>query len=364
MILPTLQNIPLEKLYFDPDNPRLPERLKGRDDPEVLEYFLLECNLIELMMSIGEKGYFVGEPLMVVPRDTGGFIVVEGNRRLGALKALQPDTPVPVMGTQVNLVRSTAKHVPLEVPARQFSAREEILVYLGYRHITGIKEWDALAKARYLRQLRALHSGTHEEAHRSLAKEIGSKAATVAKLLTGYTLLERARDLGILSRMKLDADDIPFSLLTTGIGWESISSFIGLKSAGDVEAAGLKESEFAEFFGWVFDKSQRSHTVLGESRNFAKLARVVSNDVALASLRRGDSLDTADLLTSGPLDAIRNHLFIAEQSIRSAQESLSLADGLSTDDVAHADRIKRAATSLFASIKELANLEGDKDVDA
>src|SRR5579883_366623 len=97
----TLENTQLDQLHFDPDNPRLPERLRGKDEGAVLEYFLLECNLIELMLSIGEKGYFAGEPLMVVPRDAGGLIVVEGNRRLGALKLLQANTPVPVMNGQV-----------------------------------------------------------------------------------------------------------------------------------------------------------------------------------------------------------------------------------------------------------------------
>lgn len=359
-----LENIPLTQLHFDPDNPRLPDRLKGQTDDVVLEYFLHECNLIELMMSIGEKGYFAGEPLMIVPRAEGGYIVVEGNRRLAALKLLQPDTPVPVMAGQVQQARNSANHTPTDIPSLQFDLRENILTYLGYRHITGIKEWDALAKARYLKQLRLQYGPDHTEAHRALAREIGSKSATVAKLLTGYALLEKARDLGILRKLKIEMDDIPFSLLTTGIGWEGISNFIGLKSAADVEAAGLKEDEFTEFFTWVFDKTQRSHTVLGESRNFPKLSRVVANEAALASLRRGDPLDTADLLTSGPLEAVRKHLFLAETSIRSAQESSSLADGLTNDDVTHSDRIRKAASSLHASLKGLVEAMDGLDAEA
>lgn len=363
----SLQNVSLDQLYFDPQNPRLPERLKGAADDEVLKYFLLECNLVELMMSIGEKDYFAGEPLMVVPRESpaDGFIVVEGNRRLGALKLLQSDTPVPVLTSQVQQVRDSAKFKPIQIPVLEFKKRDEILVYLGYRHITGIKEWDSLAKARYLKQLRALHDpDDHEKAHKALAKEIGSKSSTVAKLLTGYTLLERAADLGILHRLKLEADDIPFSLLTTGIGWEDISSFIGLKNVADVEATNLKPTEFEEFFRWVFDKGTRSHTTLGESRNFSKLARVVSNPTALTALRRGDSLDIADLMTSGPLDAIRSHLFNAEKSLQTAQETLSLADGLEASDVAHAERIRKAAISLHSAIRSLAESSESGDAEA
>ncbi|MBN0336176.1 hypothetical protein JTM71_35975, partial [Pseudomonas aeruginosa] len=104
--------------------------------------------------------------------------------------------------------------------------------------------------------------------------EIGSKSSHVAKLLTGLKLLEHARDTGLLVSLKLEEDDIPFSLLTTGIGYPNICDFIGIKGASDVDAAGLKEKEFVEFFGWVFDKSHGPSTVLGESRNFDKLSRV------------------------------------------------------------------------------------------
>jgi len=350
----SLQTIAIDQLHFDPQNPRLPERLRGATGDAVLKYFLLECNLVELMMSIGEKGYFAGEPLMVTPCEepAKGFIVIEGNRRLGALKLLQENAVVPVMATQVQQIRDSAKFKPIEIPVIEFEKRDDILVYLGYRHITGIKEWDSLAKARYLKQLRALHDpDDHVKAHKALAKEIGSRADTVAKLLTGHTLLDRASDLGILHRLKLEADDLPFSLLTTGISLREIAHFIGLEGAGDVEAKDLKPKEFEEFFGWVFDKGNRSHTVLGESRNFAKLARVVANPTALLALRRGDTLDTADLMTSGRQEAIRKHLFNAENSLKIAQDTLTLTDELDANDVAHAERIRRASIGLHSTIK-------------
>lgn len=353
---------PLDQLHFDPDNPRLPERLKGESDSAVLEYLLLECNLIELMMSIGEQGYFDGEPLMIVPRAGGGYIVVEGNRRLGALKLLASDGDPPAMATAVKAVRDAAKQKPTDIPTLIYQQRSDILTYLGYRHITGIKEWDALAKARYLRELRKKYDAADDEsANRSLAKEIGSRASTVAKLLTGYELLERARDLGILQRIRVQADDIPFSLLTTGIGWQDIAHFIGLESPGDTRAAGLKPNEFEEFFRWVFEKGSNGKTALGESRNFVQLARVVKSEAALSAIRRGDPLDTADLLTSGPLEALRGHLFTAEKAIHGAQSLLSIADGITREDVDHADRVRKAAQALAAGLKSMTESLGDVD---
>lgn len=349
-----LENVELNQLHFDPENPRLPNSLKNQNDESVLKYLLLECNLIELMLSIGEHGFFAGEPLLVVPRKEGGFTVIEGNRRLGALKLLQPNVIPPVKPGQVKEARAITTNVPTSIPVLKFEQRDRILSYLGYRHITGIKEWDALAKARYLRQLRVRHGADHVEAHKALAKEIGSKAAHVAKLLTGLTLLERARDSGILNAIKLEEDDIQFSLLTTGIGYSNICEFIGLKSASDVDAADLKQEEFSEFFTWVFDKSH-GPTKLGESRNLEKLARVVHNQQAISELRRGVPLETADLYTSGPLEALRNLLRETEERIDSAMTTLSVAEGINTSDIDQASRIKKAATALHAALHGLIN---------
>ncbi|KPW30747.1 ParB N-terminal domain-containing protein [Pseudomonas coronafaciens] len=347
-------NLPLRDLHFDPENPRLPNNLKHKGDEEVIKYLLLECNLVELMLSIGEHGFFAGEPLLVVPRKEGGWTVVEGNRRLGALKLLQKDFIPPVKPTQVAEARAITKHTPTSISTLRFDDRNEILSYLGYRHITGIKEWDALAKARYLRQLRTRHGADHEQAHRALAKEIGSKSAYVAKLLTGLTLVERARDIGLLSHIKLAEDDIQFSLLTTGIGYKNICEFIGISSPSDVEAKGLKDKEFSEFFTWVFDKS-RTSTVLGESRNLEKLARVVHHSKALEELRRGVTLETADLYTSGPLEALRILLKETEDRLENALGTLSVAEGINGADVEQAGRIKKASTALHAALNGLLN---------
>lgn len=348
---PTLDKVLLENLHFDPENPRLPQKHLGAGETDVLQYLLLESNLIELMLSIGEQNFFIGEPLLVAPNvEANGYIVVEGNRRLGALKLLSSNTEVPVMPTQVKQARAGAKFKPTNIPVLKFQNRDEILSYLGYRHITGVKEWSALAKARYLRQLRSRYGDDHSAAHKALAKEIGSKSGYVAKLLTGLTLVERARDSGALSRLKMQEDDIAFSLLTTGIGYENISKFIGLEDAADVDAANLKDAELEEFFGWVFGKPYGAVTTLGESRNFDKLARVVGNDRALVELRRGVPLESADMLTSGPLQTIRKLMLEVEIRITNAQATMSIAEGLDANDVAHADRLRKASAALHSSI--------------
>lgn len=358
---PTLKTLEVSNLNFDPENPRLPERVDGADPAAVTDFFLLECNLVELMMSIAEQGYFHGEPLLAVPNPgKGTHTVVEGNRRLASLKLLTDEIAPQSMEKAVAKILAEAKEKPAQVPCLIFDDREDVLKYLGYRHITGIKEWDALAKARYLAQLRKkVVAADHAEAHRILAKEIGSKSNAVAKILTGYNLLNFAKDEGILKELKLEPEDVPFSLLTTAIGWTSIAEFIGLDGTGDVDLKTVKIDETRDFFLWAFHKIDGYKTRIGDSRNFKVFARIVEFPSALEALRKGATLEEADILAEGPLQAIRINVGKAISAIEHSQTSIALADGLTSDDLVEATKLRKLAAALEGSIKS--NLETDDD---
>jgi len=77
------QPIPIENLNFDPQNPRIPTSVESSDNDSVINWMLKSANLLELMGSIAEKGFFPAEPLLVIPIEEGSdkYYVVEGNRR-------------------------------------------------------------------------------------------------------------------------------------------------------------------------------------------------------------------------------------------------------------------------------------------
>ena len=67
----------IDQLHFDPLNPRVPELVDGTNEEQVLRWMLSDASLLDLMGSIAEHGYFPGEPLLLAPRDGGGYTVVE-----------------------------------------------------------------------------------------------------------------------------------------------------------------------------------------------------------------------------------------------------------------------------------------------
>lgn len=350
-----IQMIALSSLEFDPQNPRLPQNIKSDDETDVISYLIDEANIPELMMSIGEQGYFDGEPLLVVARNDH-FIVIEGNRRLCALKLLNSQALAPRSAKKIEEIKRTSLNKPFNIPCQVFSSRDDILSYLGYRHITGVNQWDALAKARYLDQLYNRFSNldpslTTAQLYQKLAKVIASKSDYVSKLLTSLNILRFADDTKILKTLKKGQDDLPFSLITTALGYPNLRQYIGVDIKNQ-DLSTVKTQELEYFFEWTFGIGD-SKPKLGESRNFDKLNRIVNHDLALQKFKDGLSIDEADLFTEGPIQTLRTLLNKAKNDLENAQGIISLVkdEDLESQDVELALQVKNLSTQIYSSMK-------------
>ncbi|WP_054820996.1 ParB N-terminal domain-containing protein [Arthrobacter sp. JCM 19049] len=81
-----LKTFPLDELMLDRRNPRLPD-LDMPTQESALETLAQHADLSELVDSISNAGWINFEPLIVVVED-GENVVIEGNRRLAALKII------------------------------------------------------------------------------------------------------------------------------------------------------------------------------------------------------------------------------------------------------------------------------------
>lgn len=316
-----IEFLPLNKLHFDPQNPRFARLFGSHEQPEadIIERMVKNENVQELMGSIGEQGYFAGEPLLVAKNTAiDGYIVVEGNRRLAAVKLLRDELGGNQLPSIVRL-REVAKITPEpDIPCIVFEDRREILRYLGFRHISGAKRWDSLSKARYLEQLRSTFFAEQlpEEQLKGIALEIGSKPHYVAQMLTGLTVFDHARQNDFYGLQRVREEDIEFSVLTTALSHTNIAEYIGLNNPRDISAKGLNQDRAKELFSWVFAQDEQGSTILGESRNLRKLAAVVSDPTAILTLKETGNLDTAFLFSDGPVEAFNKILREADKKLR------------------------------------------------
>jgi hypothetical protein len=312
---------------------------------------LEDASLIELMGSIGEQDYFPGEPLLTV-RDNGAFKVVEGNRRLAAVILLADPGRAPTRKNAVRLTAETSKHRPQRLPVLNFDARNEILDYLGYRHVTGIKEWDPLAKARYVRQLLERTTEQGEEVDLAqIARKIGSRRDYVERLLAGLRVHEHVADRNFYGLEGVDEEAIDFSVLTTALSYEAISSFVGLEYGGDVESE-LDDDHLQDLVDWSYRVRPTGATVLGESRNLRKLAEVVRTKPAVDALRAGATLEAAAELSGEAVVIFRDAIRGAQGNLATARDQVDRIGIPTPADAASVEDVVQLATLVQTSIGE------------
>jgi len=317
------ERISIDSLKFDKNNPRLPQKLIGNEKEEdVIDYMLRNGNILELMKSIAETGYSDAEPLLVVYDEADGkYTVVEGNRRLTAIKLLKNPGLAKVRKESVREILAEAKVIPEDVPVIIYDRREDILDYLGYRHITGVKDWGPLEKARYLEQLYFIHNGERnkETIYSKLAKMIGSKANYVYKLHQALKLYDKANDEAYYGA-KLTEEQISFSLITTALGYNEIVEFLGLNDAQNNILENLNEKNYEKLFLWLFDNESKK---VFDSRQISALAEIVAKPVALEKLENGSSIEEAILYTEAPSKAFMDMLSNAKKCLKQASEAIA-----------------------------------------
>lgn len=343
-----------EDLNFDPENPRFYRLNDPSSVSAVIEEMLDDEGVQELMLSIGEKGYFEGEPLLIAKDANNALIVVEGNRRLAATKLLNGEIDPPKRRhVSIDTIRKEATHKPKALPCIFYPNRKDVLRYLGYRHITGVKEWDSLSKAKYLSQLRDdfYANKTRAEQLKSLANDIGSKPGYVGKLLTALMLYARAESEKFF-KLSIRHEDIEFSYLTTALNYNPIIEWLGLESSSDIDMPKLNEDRLRLAFLWMFAKDQNNRTVLGESRNLRELACIVESVDATNVLIETGRIDEAFLYTDGPQVALQRAMEEAQSKLLTIWNMLPKTRPLTEEHSGMAQTLSEGAKDIRNYIRE------------
>lgn len=345
------RKINISDLKLDIHNPRLPkstqlrtEKNKHNAEEIIVEFMLLEAATLELMMAIGENDYFAGEQLLVVPDidDEGKYIVVEGNRRLTAVKLLSNPDLAKVKKESLKKICAEADHKPIDIPCLIFEKKESILKYLGFRHITGIKSWRLLEKARYLNDLKVqeFENVNFGQACRDIAKMIGSSTSYIRRLLTGLALYRKVEDEGFYKIDGLNDTKFHLNYFVDALNKENIRNFIGVDFNSDKPVEELKSNNLKTITHWWFEKTEGQPRVLGDSKGLKKLDAVISNDFALAAFKDdGASIDEAYNLT-GQID------LLFKKEIEKSLTALSRAD-------VYSNKVNDFYTGMYEDLKTL-----------
>lgn len=310
----SVQFLDVDRLRLDAENPRLPPELQNSSDQTALAINMAEIfDALGVAKSIARFGFYPWEALVVIP-DHDNYIVVEGNRRLTAVRGLleeslreQLDDP----DAWRTVAEQASGTVPESVPCVVVQDREQATPALGYRHISGIKPWEPQMQARFVASL-------VDRDHRSfneVAELTGQTRPWVQETYSTFKIFETAEEEGV----DTDGASEAYSLLTVAMSTRELREHIGAErtvSEGGQPIANPDAAALSELFEWVFG-SESAEPVASESREIRNLAKVVAKPAGLAAIREGLSLEEARQRVEDteydPLDVVRRDLSRAEQ---------------------------------------------------
>ncbi|MBE0540877.1 MAG: hypothetical protein IH623_05780 [Verrucomicrobia bacterium] len=277
-------------LNLDPLNPRLGRENKGSNVSQDKVLSLMQnWTLEELAVSFVENGFWPQEALVVVKERLYGsaaLIVVEGNRRLAALRFLaKAAAGEPANSQWEEIVRGKKLPEKLfsKVPYLVAESRTEVASFLGFRHVTGIKEWKPAEKAEFIAKLIESRNLSYED----VRKRIGSKMPAIRQHYISYRLL-----LQMEQREDIDLERVEkkFSVLYLSLRTEGVRKYLDIDIQADptkakkpVPPSRLKA--LAHFAQWLFG-DDKNPPLFTDSRNVDKFGKALESPKAVQYLER------------------------------------------------------------------------------
>ncbi len=312
------------ELHFDLSNPRFINAGFDTED-EVLEYLVSAVDVDELIQSIRSAGYVDFEPLIVLRE---GNVVLEGNRRLAALRLLNDEQLRRKLKVSLSEV-SDPQPLPEMIRVKWVNDRRDARAYIGFKHINGPFKWDALAKAKFAAEW--FEEGGDID---SISRTLGDNHNTVRRIVNGWYALKQATEDGFEQDHR-SKRRFAFSHLYTALTRASVREFLGL-TAEDLSAPPRPDlippesrDRLQMLMSWLYGQEQRDEPVLVQSQNpnLNQLSEVLGHPEARRMLLAKRNLQDAFERVEPPCSRFEDALMQAAKQCEDAMGLSGAYDG-------------------------------------
>lgn len=326
------ERVDTKDLYLDTTNPRLAEysTVAEPTQAELLRILWEKMAVDELAMSIASSGYFDHEPVFVAT-EGGKDVVIEGNRRLAAVKILLDDQLRKRLRIE-DLPRLSAeqRRALQQIPVIR-TTREGIWQYIGFKHVNGPAKWGSYAKAQYIADVKKRFGVPLDQ----IADQIGDRNRTVQRLYRAMMVIRQAEEAGVFQRGHRFKQSFSFSHLYTGLDYPGFQKFLDLKdelTESEKPVPKSKLKNLGELCRWLYGDSRDKTRPLIESQNpdLVTLDEVLQKDEAIDTLRNGLPLRVAHDVSRGDERLFREALQEAKRVLQTALGTLTT--GFNKDD--------------------------------
>lgn len=340
---------PYGNLLLDPDNPRLAElKLTIKEQDRILQWLWKNKAVSELVDSMLAGGYWPHEELFV-SKESGKLVVIEGNRRLAAVKLLME----PELRARLNIkadwqptqkVLDSLKKLPIII-----QPRSEIWDYIGFKHLNGPQPWDSIAKAQYIHRVHTSFGVPLDD----IASTLGDRNDTVVRMYRGYLVLRQSMDEGFDPENRTKPK-FAFSHLWTALTYKSVQEFLGVTQDQLLKGQLVPKKnrqKLGELMLWLYGskKDDVEPKVRSQNPNLREMAEVLESTRGLQFLRSGQPLAIA-------LEAARGDSRLFQDAISKAETELRNASRFVATGYSGERELLETATNIEKLAKTLASM--------
>jgi hypothetical protein len=282
----------LDQLLLDPNNPRfselgeernpVPEGRFADDKVQANTFDKMKDPLFdvsELRDTIKTIGFLPMDRIVVrkwkppVQERPVRYVVIEGNRRVTALKWLMDLHDIGKETLDPGQITNFT-HLECLILDDQLAPDSATLILPGLRHVSGIKEWGAYQKAKAVHALRKSGMSAREA-----AQSLGLSTKSANSAYRCFLALEQ---------MKNDEEFGDFAEPKMYSYFEEVFKRTNLRAWlqwNDDEEKFCAEEKLHEFYGWMVPQGDDEAAKLPESRSVRELSQIIGDDNALNILR-------------------------------------------------------------------------------
>ncbi|GCQ68880.1 hypothetical protein BvCmsKKP059_02407 [Escherichia coli] len=358
------QMISPDELILDARNPRLYNGKSFNDNAdsyELVKALSDTADLEELIKSISENGYMSIEPLIVMKKDDK-YVVLEGNRRLAAIKLL----------TEPGLAQKCRVVVPKNIDSWVLDSLKEVAVYLvndesearsfiGFKHVNGPHKWDSFAKAQFAYKwfISERDNGLTIE---HITKKLGDSNNTVRSIVSAMFVLEQAKTQEIydihVDRM---SPKFSFSHLYTALNRTEYKDFLGLEKdwnitlrKNPVPQRNLDKLRDVLIGLYGYKKDKRASLISSQNPDLKYFGEVLANEASYEAFKSGvESLSELYKQAGDPLQHIKDAFLEINKQLDTISSVLDRTDSLDDTTKNYIEQFKRKVSKVQYQLQSI-----------
>ena len=239
------KSLRVTNILLDSENPRIPDTYSKATQKSLLHELVLNEKVYELAKNIADNGYFPNDSLITV-KENNKHIVLEGNRRLAALKLLiTPDAAPDIWRAKFS---SLSQNIPISLfdnvdvmvaPSRQAAAP----IIMSRHTLNQIEKWNPVMQDKFYMNLIKQNLDPDD-----IAKEFNVKLSTIKDAVqrhTMYTITCRLQLPDEISTIVQNPREFPVTTLERLYQNSDVRSFLGISFDNGTSLVGkVNMSEF------------------------------------------------------------------------------------------------------------------------